>query len=219
MKIIILGSVGNCIDILDTISDINDVNNDINDLDCIGFLDDDPKLWGKLKGGVKILGPLNKASEFEDVFFINGIGSTNNFWKKKEIIDKTNIPNDRFLNIIHPSASVSRMTKIGNGTVIFQNVTITSNVEIGNHVIILPGTVISHDCVIGDYTCIAGGVNLSGGIKIGSSCYLGSNCSIKENIVVGDNSLIGMGSVILNDIPKNSVYVGNPARLLRVLKE
>lgn len=77
---------------------------------------------------------------------------------------------------------------------------------------------INHDDIIGDYTCITGGVCISGGITIGKSCYLGTNCAIKEHIRIGEYSLIGMGSVVLNNLPENSVIVGNPARVIRVKK-
>ena len=78
---------------------------------------------------------------------------------------------------------------------------------------------ISHDDIIGDYTCITGGVCISGGVKIGKSCYLGTNCSIKENLKIGSYSMIGMGSNVLQDVPDNSIFVGNPAKFLRKINQ
>lgn len=213
-KIIILGSAGNCIDILDTINDINAVSQKPK-YECIGFLDDNKDNWGKVFHGVKVLGPLDSAQRYPHAYFVNGIGSEFNFWKKDSIIAKTNVLLDRFESIFHPTASISKMSSIGFGTVVLQNVTIASNVKIGNHVIILPNTIISHDDIIGDYTCITGGVCISGSVKIGKSCYLGTNSSIRSNITIGDYCLIGMGSVVLHDVEKNSVLVGNPAKFLR----
>jgi len=207
-KIIILGTGGNCIDILDTINEINLISPQY---DCIGFLDDNPDNLGKIYYGVEVLGALSIAKEITDTFFVNGIGSPMNFWKKENIIGKTKIPLEKFETIIHPTASISKMSKIGKGVVIFQNVTITSNVKIGHHVIILPNSVISHDDIIGDYTCITGGVCVSGGTSIGKSCYLGTNSSIIGNTNIGDNCLIGMGSNVISDFKSNSVIVGNPA--------
>lgn len=212
-KIIILGTGGNCIDILDTLNDINMARQE-NVYERTGFLDDDEQKWGKEFYGVKILGPLASARQYSDCFFVNGVGSVSNFWKKHAIIAKTGIPLERFETIIHPTASISRMAKLGWGDVILQNVTIASNVRIGHHVIVLPNTVISHDDVIGDYTCIAGGVCLSGGVEVGLSCYLGTNAAVISNVKIGDQCLIGMGSVVLDNIPDNTVVVGNPARFL-----
>lgn len=213
-KIIILGTGGNCIDILDTINTINSLKS-IKRYECVGFLDDNEQNWGKEYYGVPVLGPLNSAPEYLDHFFVNGIGSQNNFWKKRMIISRTSVPDERFETIIHPTASVSSMAQLGYGTVVFQNVTVTSNVKVGNHVIILPNSVISHDDVIGDYTCITGGVCISGGVKVGQSCYLGTNSAIIGNVNIGDYCLIGMGSVVLGSVDDNQVVVGNPARYLR----
>jgi sugar O-acyltransferase (sialic acid O-acetyltransferase NeuD family) len=213
-KIIILGTGGNSVDILDTIDDINSRSSKAI-YECMGFLDDNPSLWGTTLCGVEVKGPLAQAKQLADCYFVNGIGAPTNFWKKESIISKTGIPLDHFETIIHPSASVSRMAHIGKGTVIFQNVTITSNVHIGHHVIVLPNTVISHDDIIGDFTCIAGGVCISGGVKVGELSYLGTNSTIIGNIEIGHYCMVGMGSVVLESIEPNSVVVGNPARFLR----
>ena len=195
-KIIILGTGGNCIDILDSINEINIIKKRYK---VIGFLDDDKTKWNTKIHDIEVLGGLKIANSFKDIFFVNGIGSPNNFWKKEEILDKAKLSLDRFETIIHPSASVSKMSNIGKGTVILQNVTISSNVTIGNHVMILPNSVINHDDIIDSYVSIASGVCIAGNIKIEK------------------NSLIGIGCIVLNDIKENNVVVGNPARFLRKL--
>jgi sugar O-acyltransferase (sialic acid O-acetyltransferase NeuD family) len=212
--IIIFGTGGNCIDILDAINEINSRAHETV-YNCAGFLDDKSEIWGKEFYGVRVLGALATAKNYSDCYFVNGIGSPANFWRKREIIARAGIPDDRFASIVHPTASVSKMSRLGFGTVILQHVTIASNVTIGNHVIVLPNSVISHDDKIGDYTSIAGGVCVSGGVEIGDSCYLGTNSSLIGNIRVGNNSLVGMGSVVLEDVPENTVVAGNPARFLR----
>ena len=215
--IIILGTGGNCIDILDTIGDINRAaaGNAPPMYDCIGFLDDNRAVWEADIHGVKVLGPLERAHEFDQAWFINGIGSEGDFWRKDAIIGRTGIPPERFESIVHPTASVSRMSTLGRGVVIFQNVTVTSNVRIGDHVVVLPNTIVSHDAVVGDYSIITGGVCVSGRVTVGRSCYLGTNSTIRPNVVLGEHTLVGMGSVVLDDVPPNTVVVGNPARFLR----
>ena len=212
-KIIILGTGGNCIDILDTIDRINSTI-EKKRYDCMGFLDDNENNLGKEIHGHKVLGPLNIAPTFEDAYFVNGIGSPETFIRKEEIISKTKLPLERFETIIHPSVSLSGMCKIGSGTVILSNVSVATDVVIGNHVIILSNSVINHDDEIGDYTCIATGVNVSGGVKVGKSCYLGAGSSIISNVSIGSGSLIGLGSAVLRDVPANTVVAGNPARFL-----
>jgi sugar O-acyltransferase (sialic acid O-acetyltransferase NeuD family) len=213
-RVIILGTGGNCVDILDTINSINETAV-TPQYTCLGFLDDNPQEWGRVIHGAPILGPLEKAGEYDDCYFVNGIGSAANFWRKPEIIARVNVPPERFCTLIHPTASVSKMGRIGRGVVVFQNATITSGAAVGDHVIVLPNSIISHDDIIGDYTIIAGGASISGEVRIGEACYIGANAAVKERLTIGKHSLIGMGAVVLQSVPEKSVMVGNPARFLR----
>lgn len=215
-NIIILGTGGNSIDILDAINEINLISKKYN---CIGFLDDDISKKGSNIFGLEILGSINDSNKFSDTYFINGIGNSRNFVSKQKIIKRSLVEPNRFETIIHPSASVSRFSKIGQGTVVFQNVTVCSNVEIGSHVAILPNSIISHDVKIKNYSTIAGGVCISGNSIIGESSYIGTNSSIRENIVIGNKCLIGMSSNILSNVDDNTVYFGNPAVLKKKLNK
>lgn len=215
--IVILGTGGNCIDILDTLLELNQLGTER--FECIGFLDDDEEKQGRAIHGVKVLGGLDSAGRYPDARFVFGIGSPNNFWRRPEILARTGLAPDRFQTVIHPTASVSRLARLGRGVVVFQHATITSNVTLGDHVLILPNTVVSHDDVIGDYTCIAGGACISGGVTVGRACYIGTNAAIIGHVTIGNGSLVGMGSVVLEDVPPNSVVVGNPARFLRSVRE
>ena len=42
---------------------------------------------------------------------------------------------------------------------------------------------------------------------------MGANSVIRENIIIGRNVIIGAGSVVISNIPDNSIYFGNPAKL------
>lgn len=213
-KIIILGTGGNSIDILDTLHDINDARRE-RLYDCVGFLDDAAEKWKQEIFGARVLGALDAAAQYDDCWFVNGIAGVNNFWKKRAIVAHTGMPPERFETIVHPSASVSRTAQLGRGVVVFQNVTVTSRIVIGDHVMVLPNTVLSHDDIIGAYTSIAGCASISGNVRVGESCYIGAHAVIKEGITIGDGSLVGMGSIVLRDVPENTVVVGNPARILR----
>jgi sugar O-acyltransferase (sialic acid O-acetyltransferase NeuD family) len=213
-KLVILGTGGTSVDILDTVLDLATAGIGAG-FECAGFLDDSRLLWGTTVQGVPVLGPLSLARDLPHCVFINGIGSAGNFGRKEQIVAGTGLPAERFVTIIHPTASVSRSARIGRGVAILQHVTVTVNVRIGDHVTILPNSVISHDDSIGDYTSIAGGVCISGNVHVGRSCYLGTGSTLISGIAIGDGSLVGMGSVVLHSVEPDSVVVGNPARLLR----
>jgi sugar O-acyltransferase (sialic acid O-acetyltransferase NeuD family) len=211
-RIVILGTGGNCVDILETLRAINQA---APAYECIGFLDDAPAAQGTSLLGVPVLGPLDRAASLAGAVFVNGIGSSRTWLQKPAIIARCGVALERFETVVHPSAQLSPSATLGRGTVVLQNATIAARARLGAHVIVLPGAVISHDDEIGDYSCIAGGACLSGMVSVGRSCYLGGNCSIREHVRIGDRSLVGIGSVVLGDVAEGSVVVGNPARFLR----
>lgn len=36
-----------------------------------------------------------------------------------------------------------------------------------------------------------------------------------KGVSIGDNSVIGIGSMVIKDVPPNSIAVGKPARIIR----
>lgn len=210
-RIVILGAGGNCTDILETLLDINEARGE-RLYDCIGFLDDDPAKRNLSFLGVGVLGGLSEAGKFSDCCFVFGVGSPSNFRRRREILERTGLDDGRFETIVHPTASISRLARLGAGTVVFQNVIIASNAVVGRHVYLLPNAIVSHDAQIGDFTCVAGAACISGKARIGASCYIGAHASIRDGVQVGEFSMVGLGSVAVKDIPPGSVVMGNPAR-------
>lgn len=56
---------------------------------------------------------------------------------------------------------------------------------------------------------------LAGRVSVGELAFIGVNASIREDVVIGDNATVGIGSVVLQNIPDNTVWAGNPALFLK----
>lgn len=52
---------------------------------------------------------------------------------------------------------------------------------------------------------------------IGDNVTLGVNVTILGDVTIGNNVIIGAGSVVVKDIPDNSIAVGSPARVIKRL--
>jgi UDP-3-O-[3-hydroxymyristoyl] glucosamine N-acyltransferase LpxD len=104
--------------------------------------------------------------------------------------------------IIHNQVNIDRGvigdTVIGDGTCIDSLVHIAHNVKIGKHCLIVSGSVFGGSCEIGDY------------------CFIGMNACIKQKVKIGNNVVIGAGAVVTKDVPDNTIYVGNPAKYLKM---
>lgn len=55
-------------------------------------------------------------------------------------------------------------------------------------------------------------------VFIQDDVWIGACCIIMKGVTIGKNSIIGAGSVVVKDIPDNVVAVGNPARVVKELK-
>lgn len=85
------------------------------------------------------------------------------------------------------------------------------------------GIVVGETAIIGDDCVIFHGVTLGGVLStkekrhptLERNVVVGAGAKILGNIVIGENSRIGANSVILKDIPKNSVAVGVPGKILK----
>lgn len=55
-------------------------------------------------------------------------------------------------------------------------------------------------------------------ITLGDNVWVGGNASILMGVTIGNNAVIGAGSVVTHDIPDNAVAMGNPARVVRFVK-
>ena len=54
-------------------------------------------------------------------------------------------------------------------------------------------------------------------ITIGEDCWLGGGVTVCPGVTIGDRCVIGAGSVVVKDIPSDSIAVGNPCRVIRHL--
>lgn len=213
-RLIILGTGGNCLDILEAALAVNRYAARTV-YECVGFLDDNAALHGRQIAGVPVLGPLKEAARFHDCMFVNGIGSPDNFWRKADIVRTTGLTVERFEAVVHPQSSISSLAQLGRGCVALAGVAVGARATIGDHAILLQGAIVSHDCRLGDYSCVASGACLAGAVDLAASSYIGANASVRGGVRIGSRSLVGMGSVVLQDVPENTVVAGNPARVLR----
>ena len=54
-------------------------------------------------------------------------------------------------------------------------------------------------------------------VTIGNNVWIGGSVTILPGVTIGDNVTIGAGSVVVSDIPSNTVAVGNPCKVVKSL--
>jgi acetyltransferase-like isoleucine patch superfamily enzyme len=139
------------------------------------------------------------------------------------------------------AADTGKIT-IGKNTFIAQNSMIVSSesIEIGDN------CMISWDCMIQDNNshpvskkkrqeqmirleektdCVDSGQvfplneSKSKSVKIGNNVWIGARVIVLKGVIIGNNSIIAAGSIVTKNVPSNTIYGGNPAKVIKKVKE
>lgn len=212
IPLIIFPAGGNGRETLSIVTRFNQCSKTI--FNVIGFVDDDPLLFGSLISNVKIF-DRSILYKHEQARVIACPGSPSNFLKRKSLITELNVNPERFLTLIDPSAIIGNDCLLGKNSVVGPGTVLTHGVVIGDHCFIQSNAVLSHDVKIEDYCLIGAGVTLAGESKVGEQSYIGAGVNIREKISIGKGALVGLGSVVIRDVLPNDVVAGVPARRIK----
>lgn len=138
-----------------------------------------------------------------------------------------------FVNIY--GCEIGNGTKVGSFVEIQKGATIGINCKISSHSFICEGVHIADNVFIGHNVTFINDLypratNAQGKLQteenwecietfIAEGVSIGSSVTILCGIQIGRNAVIGAGSVVTKDVPENTVYAGNPAKLIRSLIE
>lgn len=56
-------------------------------------------------------------------------------------------------------------------------------------------------------------------IKICDKSWIGCNCCVMKGVTIGEGAIVAAGSVVTKDVPPYSVAAGNPAKIVKKLRE
>lgn len=126
--------------------------------------------------------------------------------------------NATFHTVVHPDASFSKYSTIGQGGFVARNAAVNPLVTVGDFCILNTSCSVDHECEIGDGVHIAPGAVLAGNVKVGKGSFIGANSVIKEGVSIGENVIVGAGTVVTKNLEDGSKWVGNPARNIQFNK-
>lgn len=116
---------------------------------------------------------------------------------------------------IQKNSSIGNRCKISSHSFICEGVTVEDNVFIGHGVVFVNDTYPRSTRQDGCLQTEADWKVERTLIKKGAS--IGSGATILANVTVGENAIVGAGSVVTRDVPADTIVVGNPARVRRLL--
>lgn len=118
----------------------------------------------------------------------------------------------RFHALIHPTAWVSPLARLGQGVFVGANSVIGPGAVLGDHVFVNRGVTIGHDTRIGDFSRVQPGANLGGLSRIGRGVTVAIGATLLERLEIGDGAFIAAGAVVTGDVPEKALMAGVPAK-------
>ena len=118
--------------------------------DVVGFLDDNEELSEIEVDGAPVLGTIDDAIRYAHAFLLVCVDSGGPRQAVVERLSAMGIGNNRFATVIDPTVRVPEGCRIGRGSILLQNVTLTASVTLGAHVVARPGVTFTHDDVVAD---------------------------------------------------------------------
>ncbi|MGP5574437.1 acetyltransferase [Psychrobacter faecalis] len=176
----------------------------------IDFFDD---AWPERKnnGAWQVIGDTQKLLDSLKAYdgVIVAIGNNKIRQQKLQQLDSAGA---KIITLIHPSATVSRYTKIGPGSVVVAGAVINPDCIIGSGAIINTCSSVGHDCTLGDAVHVCPGARLAGGSEVNDRAWIGVGSSVRQLIRIGSDAIVGAGAAVVQDVLPNITVVGVPAR-------
>jgi acetyltransferase-like isoleucine patch superfamily enzyme len=124
---------------------------------------------------------------------------------------------------------ISRKTKggqiiIGNGTQVGRNAVVSAckKISIGKKCLISYNVTFvdhDHDVFNPDISPMDAGITEGREILIENECFIGAHSFILRGVHLGKHCVVGANSVVTKSFTAYSVIAGNPAKLIRILKQ
>ncbi len=150
-----------------------------------GYIDD----WNsgpEVVGDSSMLGAILKPSDYHLVLAIG----YKHLQARLNLFNRLRADGFHFPALIHPTARISKHSKVGDASLVMAGADVDAFSEIGSACVLWPRAVISHDSVIGQNTFISPAATLCGFVNVGPGSFIGANSTLVDGSTLAPSSFV-----------------------------
>lgn len=129
--------------------------------------------------------------------------------------------------MIRENNEIGDRVSIGTGSVIEHHIKIGHSVRIHSQAFIPEYSILEDGCWIGPNVVVTNVLHplcpkaktCAKGATIKKGAIIGANSTLVPGITIEERALVGAGSVVVKDVPEGYVVAGNPAKLIKEIKD
>jgi len=119
-----------------------------------------------------------------------------------------------FATIAHPTARISRLSELGEGTIASVGVIVAAHTRVGRHVVLNRAALVGHHTTVGDHVSLMPGANVAGNCRVGAGVFVGMGAVVLDNLELGADAVVAAGAVVTRNVPAGAQVMGVPARVV-----
>jgi acetyltransferase-like isoleucine patch superfamily enzyme len=116
-----------------------------------------------------------------------------------------------FPPLIHPTAYVSPMSEVGEGTIVLSLADMGSFAKIGAFGVLNRCASMGHDTIAGDDVDLSPNATIGSNIRIEDAVRIGINSTVIEHLTLGEYCYVAGGAAVIRDVPPGVIVAGVPA--------
>ncbi|HEY9278643.1 MAG TPA: NeuD/PglB/VioB family sugar acetyltransferase [Eoetvoesiella sp.] len=184
--------------------------------ELLGYLEDDPRFRvvcvldetpGLSLPGYEVISPMDWTGGCHKALFSVGYPEY-----KRDVLERYAKFGFEWQTYIHPQAVVSRYAQIGAGCIFAPFTVVAGNAEMGDFVFMNVYSAVGHDSKIGQFSSLMPYACADGYVALGEECLVATGAKILPKISIGDRSRVSAGSIVMRNMPEDSLIYGNPAK-------
>lgn len=134
---------------------------------------------------------------------------------RKQVFEAYRARGYELVSCVSRRALVADVRAVGRNCFLMEGTVVQPFARVGDNCICWSGCIVAHESRVGDHCFLSAHSVVGGMATIGETTFLGMNATVRDAVRVGKGCLVGAGSLVLQDLPDDSLVAGSATPVSR----